>query len=354
MSKRLKVAAVGLGRWANILASQYTKSSKIELVSCFTRSEQKRSAFADKFGCSSETSYDALLKRPDLDAIIVTVPNDMHAEVIEQAAIAGKHVCVEKPISNSLDDARRIIEVVKQTSIKCAVLHSARRLGAIRKIKEIIDSGRIGEVSTVEVNFSNERGLEIEPGNWRGDPVKTPGGPLIQLGVHQVDNLQFLLGKMAKVFCFGKPMYTKVENTTVAQALIEFESGKQAYLAANWACPGVFTINVYGTKGNIYYNLDFTWWSNSEVTDKHSSLTVQEFAQMSDDPDNRILKSAAEEIPVINHLLEQIEVFADVVHEDLDVEITSADATHNLATILAAVKSIETGSTVEIGELEKP
>ena len=353
MSNKLKAAAVGLGRWASILASQYTKSDKIDLVACYTRDREKRAKFAEKFGCDAEDRYEALLQRPDVEAVIVTAPNDVHADIIEQAARAGKHVCVEKPISNSLEDARRIIRVVDETGIKCAVLHSARRLGAIRKIKEIIDSGRIGDVSTIEVNFSNERGLELEPGNWRGDPAKTPGGPLIQLGIHQVDNLQYFLGKMARVFCFGKPMYTKVDNTTVAQALIEFESGRQAYLAANWACPGVFTINVYATKGNIYYNMDFSWWSNSDVTDEHSTLLVQEFAQMSDDPDNRILKTKSEDIPVVNHLLQQIEEFAEVVHEGREVEITPANATHNLAAILAAVQSIGSGLKVEIADLEK-
>ena len=352
MSKKLRLAAVGLGRWAHIQAVSYTKSDKIELVTCCTRNPETREKFAAKFNCEAEESYADLLAREDVDAVLVTTPNDTHADVIEQAARAGKHVCVEKPISISMEDARRITRVVEETGVQFAVLHSARRLGGLRKIKELIDSGRVGEVSTLEVNFSNERGLEIKPGNWRGDPEKTPGGPLTQLGVHHTDNLQFLLGRVERVFCFGKPMYTEVENATVTQTLCEFESGQQAYIAANWACPGVFTINVYGTKANLFYNLDFSWWSNSDVTDRHSTLQIQEFAAMSDDPDDRQLKTSELEIPERNHLLDEVEEFAAAVLAGGKIECGAAEATHNVAIVLAAVKSMTSGQVVKVAHVE--
>lgn len=352
MNKKLRLSAVGLGRWAYIQADSYTKSDKIELVTCFTRSPEKREKFAAKYGCQAEESYEALLAREDVDAVIVTVPNDAHADVIIQAAKAGKHVCVEKPISISIEDAGRIEEAVEKYGIKFVVLHSARRLGGVRLIKELINSGRVGQVSTIEVNFSNERGLEIKPGNWRGNPKMAPGGPLTQLAIHQIDNMQYLLGRVARVFCFGKPMYTEVENATVTQTVCEFESGQQAYIAANWACPGVFSINVFGTKANLYYNLDFSWWSNSDDTDKHTTLKIQEFESMSDDPDNRMLKTYDLEIPVKNHLLDEMEEFAGAVIEGKPVECGVKEATHNVAVVLAAVKSMNTGKAVEVKEIE--
>lgn len=349
--KSVGVAAVGLGRWANVLADAYTRSEKIKLVSCFSRTAEKREKFAQRYNCQADGTIEDMLAREEVEMVIVTVPNDQHATVIEQCARAGKHIYVEKPISVSVEDAKRIDAVIKETGVKFLCGHSSRRLGALRKIKEMIETKEIGEVSVIEAVFSNERGLELKKGNWRGDPVKTPAGPLTQLGVHQIDNLQFLLGPVKRVFNFGKPMYTEVDNITVNTTVLEFEDGKQAYLGTNWACPGVFSINVYGTKANLFYELDFSWWSNSDVTDEHSTLIKREFASMSDDPDNRILRDVKVEFPVIDHLRVEVEEVADAIRNDGETEISAEASLMNLAVVLAAVQSANEGRVVGIKEI---
>ncbi|WP_434511855.1 Gfo/Idh/MocA family protein [Desulfitobacterium sp. AusDCA] len=351
--KPVGIAAVGLGRWANVLADAYTRSEKVKLISCFSRTAEKREKFGNRFHCENDATLEALLARKDVEMVLVTVPNDQHASVIEQCARAGKHIYVEKPISVSVDDAKRIDAVIKETGVKFLCGHSSRRLGALRKIKEMIDTKEIGEVSVIEAVFSNERGLELKKGNWRGDPVRTPAGPLTQLGIHQIDNLQFLLGPVKRVFNFGKPMYTEVDNITVNTTVLEFKNGKQAYLGTNWACPGVFSINVYGTKANLFYELDFSWWSNSDVTDKHSSLIKREFASTSDDPDNRILRDVKVDFPVIDHLRVEVEEVAEAIRNDGETEISAEASLRNLAVVLAAVKSVKEERIVEISEIMK-
>jgi len=349
--KPVGVAAVGLGRWAYVLADAYTRSDKLKLVTCFTRSLDKREKFANRYHSEHDASLEALLVRDDVEMVIVTVPNESHADVIEQCARAGKHVYVEKPIAVSVDHARRIEKVVEKTGIKFLCGHSARRLGGLRKMKEMIQSGEIGEVSMAEAVFSNERGLELKKGNWRGDPMVAPGGPLTQLGVHQIDNLQYLLGPVARVYNFGKPMYTEVENRTVNQTVMEFEDGKQAYLGTNWACPGVFSINIYGTKANLFYELDFSWWSNSDTTDEHATLIKREFASMSDDPDNRMLRDVTVTYEHTDHLKDEVEEVAIVIRNGGETEISAQASLRNLAVVLAAVKSSEEKRMVEIKEI---
>ncbi len=351
MSRPVRVAAVGLGRWANVLADAYTRSGEVELVSCFSRSQGKRDAFADRYGCAQDASLEALLARDDIEGVVVTVPNDHHADVIEQAAAAGKHAFVEKPIAVSLVDARRIERAVAAAGVVFSCGHSARRLGGLRKIKALMDAGEIGDVSVIEAVFANERGLQIEPGNWRGDPEKAPGGPLTQLGIHQIDNLQYLLGPVRRVATFGKPMYTRVENDTVNVTLLEFESGQMAYLGTNWACPGVFSINVYGTTGDLFYQLDFSWWSNSDVTDEHSTLTKRAFARATDDPDDFELTDVAVEVPRVDHLRDEVEEFARTVRGETAAEVDAQVATRNVAVMLAAVRSSREGRMVDVAEL---
>lgn len=349
--EKVRAAAVGLGRWANILADAYTRSDKVSLVSCFSRTPERRKAFMERYGCGEDASFEALLRREDVDALIVTVPNDQHADVVEAAARAGKHVYVEKPIAVRMDHALRIRDAVRETGVVFLCGHSARRLAGLREIKRQIDAGLLGGVSMVEAVFSNERGLEIQPGNWRGDPEKAPGGPLTQLGVHQIDNMQYLLGPVRRVFTFGKPMFTKVKNLTVLQTVMEFESGAYGYLGTNWACPGVFTLNVYGTEANLFYDLDFSWWSNSDITDAHSSLVREEFASMGDDPDDRMLRKAPVALPARDHLRDEIEEFARAVRGEATVEIDADAALRNLAVVLAAERSAREMRPVEIDEI---
>lgn len=352
MSRPVRVAAVGLGRWANVLADAYGRSDEVELVTCFSRSQDKREGFAARHGCASDASYQALLARDDVDAVVVTVPNDHHADVIEQAVAAGKHAFVEKPIAVTLEDASRIERAVDEAGVVFACGHSARRLGGLRAIKQMMDSGEIGEVSVVEAVFANERGLQIEAGNWRGDPAKAPGGPLTQLGVHQLDNLQYLLGPVSRVATFGKPMYTRVANDTVNVTVLEFERGPMAYLGTNWACPGVFTIDVYGTTGNLFYQLDFGWWSNSDVTDEHSSLTKRAFARgATDDPDDFELADVEVPVPRVDHLRDEVEEFARAVRGEGRVEVDARTAKRNVAVMLAAVRSSREGRIVHVDEL---
>ncbi len=80
-TRPLQVASVGIGRWAHIIAAAVARSDKLKLVSCFTRSREKRAAFAQTFGCGQADSYAELLADPQVDAVLITTPNAVHAEV---------------------------------------------------------------------------------------------------------------------------------------------------------------------------------------------------------------------------------------------------------------------------------
>jgi predicted dehydrogenase len=76
-------------------------------------------------------------------------------------------------------------------------------------MKRVIESGEAGSVSMAEAVFGNDRGLEIKPGDWRADPAETPGGPLTQLGIHQINNLQYLLGPVRRTVALGRASVTR-------------------------------------------------------------------------------------------------------------------------------------------------
>ena len=344
-----RLAAIGLGRWARIMASAYYQSDAVELVSCFTRNPDRRAKFAADYGCAEEASLEALLSRDDIEGVVVTVPNDQHATVIEAAARAGKHVYVEKPVAVDAADIKRIRAVVAETGIVFACGHSARRLAGVREMRRCLDTGEIGTPSMVEAVFSNERGLELNEGDWRGDPERAPGGPLTQLGIHHIDNLNYLFGVPRRVVAMGRQGAPRVSNTMVVAALMEFDD-VIGFLGNDWLTPGAFTMDRYATEARLRYELDFSWWSDSADTDAHARLIKVEFDSHGDDPDARVLSERPVQLDARDHLREEIDEFALAIRGRAAVEVTLDTAVANVAVMMATLRALQQHRAVDVEE----
>ena len=112
----VRVAVLGMGWWSDVLSDAIKRSSEMEIVACFTRSEDKRQAFAQKYGCRAAASYEEILADGSIAAIINTTPNNVHLETTRQAAQAGKHVFLDKPIANTVPDPKVPPAVIEQFS----------------------------------------------------------------------------------------------------------------------------------------------------------------------------------------------------------------------------------------------
>ena len=190
----VRAASMGLGRWADVLADAALRGGKIQLVSCFSRTPEKRRAFMERYGAREADSLEALLNDDEIEAVILTTPNHNHKEHIEALAAAGKHVYCEKPIAHSLEHSRAIVDAAEGAGVKLAVGHSARRLAVSRRMKELIEAGEIGKISMSESNFCTERGLELTPDKWRSSRELNPTGVVIQLSIHHIDTFRYLHG----------------------------------------------------------------------------------------------------------------------------------------------------------------
>jgi predicted dehydrogenase len=344
MNDKVRLAPVGLGRWARVLARGAQRGDVVELASCFSRSEDKRRGFQEEFGIErSASSYEELLADPDVEGVVITTPNDTHRDVILQALEANKGVYIDKPIAHTLEDAMSIEAAVRSSGLVFAVGHSARRLAGHRMIKRWFDEGRLGQISLVETNFSNERGLELTEDTWRYYASKSPGGTLIQLGVHHADNLQFLLGPVVSVNANVKKLYTKSEVPDAAMVICEFANGVLGYLGCGWASPGVYSMNVQGTKANLFYDLDFTHWDESHLADKYSTLRSQFYGESERQP---------VELPPSDMFREQLDEFALTIRGEATVEVGIAESINALAVVRAALESSERkGLAVEVAEV---
>jgi predicted dehydrogenase len=273
---------------------------------------------------------------------VVTTPNDAHAAPILEAAAKGKAVYVDKPIAHTIAEALKIDRACRDAGVILSVGHSARRLKGNRKIKEIMDQGGLGKLVMAESNFSNDRSLDLTPDKWRWYKDKSPGGPLIQLAVHHADTLNYLFGPAKNATCMAKRLYTPAEIEDVTMTILEMESGQLCYIGSNWASQGTFFTNVYGMDANLYFTVDFNFWSQSDVVDKHSHLEIQHRGSS----EHKAIPLSGGDV-----FREQLEEFAGCIRGKKRPEVGAKEAIAALAVIYAALRSAETGRTVAVKEV---
>src|SRR5262245_27223247 len=135
-----RVACLGMGWWSDVLADAIKRTDKIEIVSCYTRSQDKREAFAKKYGCKPAVSYEDVLADNSIEAIINTTPNNAHLETTRAAAQAGKHIFLDKPIANTVSDGRAITQACRKAGVVLALGYQRRRESHFRYVKKQIEA----------------------------------------------------------------------------------------------------------------------------------------------------------------------------------------------------------------------
>ena len=328
----LRVACIGMGWWSDVLADAILRSGKLEIVACYTRSADKRAAFAQKYGCTPAVSYEAILGDPAIEAIVNTTPNDAHLETTRAAAAAGKHVFLDKPIANTVSDGRAITDVCAKAGIVLALGYQRRRENHFRWIRRQIDAGLFGTLVNAEANISRDRLGKIDLSSWRYQAGGMPGGVMLQIGIHYADVLEYLLGPIKSVYGQSARLVLPGDNPDVASIVFEHQNGALSTLNASYASAAeYYLMNIYGKEATAYYDL-------------HDGL--------------RLLKRGADRAAAIpcksnDTIAEQLEEFAAAARGQGSVEVGGDYATRSLAVIRAGVLSAREGRRVEVAEIIK-
>jgi predicted dehydrogenase len=326
----LRVASLGMGWWSDVLADAINRSGKLTITACYSRSEEKRAAFAAKYGCRAVPSYEAILADKDIEAVINTTPNGVHLETTRAAADAGKHVFLDKPIANTVSDGRRITEICRKARVVLALGYQRRRESQFRWIKRQIDEGLFGKLVNAEANISRDRLGKIDLGSWRYQAAGMPGGVMLQIGIHYTDVLEYLIGPVKAVSGQFARLVLPGDNPDVASLVLEHENGALSTLNASYASASeYYLMNIYGKEATAYYDM---------------------FEGL------RMLKRGEEKpvkVPFANKdtIAEELEEFADAVRGAGAPEIGGEYATTSLAVIRAGIVSAREGRHVEIAEI---
>jgi len=345
--KVVRLGLVGIGAFSGAIANGVMKSNRAELVTCFTRTPEKRKAFSEKYGCDQEESYEAVVKRDDIDGVLLITPNNVHAEQAVLAAQHGKHVFVEKPIANTIEDGKRMIEACEKADVTLMTGHYMRRWGAFRKVKELIDGGAIGDPIQVEANFSHSLGFELTPDKfrWRGDDSGCPAGALMTMGSHHADMLNHLFGPIKTAFSYFVKLYIPADVEDVTTMVFQFESGILGYLGCNYASPKALWMYIYGTRSNMLCTVTMP-----ELPFEEYLLWLPRV-----DHDSRVQifergKTGSRDIPITvgDPILEEIDEFAHCINTGDQPETNGKGGLAALALIRAAIESARTGKQAMI------
>jgi len=337
--KQVNLGIIGLGNWSRQIFQAVDQLSDVKITQCYSRYPETREEFASEYDCLPSEQYEQMADDPQIDGVIIMSSNVAHEKDVTLAASRGKHIFVTKPIATTITAAKRMIDVCSQNKVVLAVEHQTRREPALRKLKEVLDSGELGGVRLVEANYSTPNGLKIKEGDWRWTVDECPGGVLIQVGIHVIDSLQYLLGPISRVFSWQGNGGLEVEIPGITTTLLDFESGLRGYLGSSYVSSFSHWIKVYGTQKNAFF---------SELGGLTLTEDSWEESQVWED-----VAPGANVTPPMPTIVEEIGEFARCIRTGESPEIGGQAALYNLAVVLAAVESDKLGRPVEIASVLK-
>lgn len=236
----LRVGVVGVGNMGRHHAriySELSKEGKVEFVGVADANVERAKEIASKFKTNAFGDYRDLIGK--VDAVSIAVPTSLHRQVAMEFIENGVSVLVEKPIAESIESARDIISAAKRNNVTLMVGHVERFNPGVLKLKEILDEVSIGKVVTLTAKRVGPLPPQIKD-----------VGVIIDLGVHDIDVMSFLLGRnVRKVYARAGSAKNPLEFEDYAIIMLEFENAT-GVVETNWLTPHkVRTLTVVGTKG---------------------------------------------------------------------------------------------------------
>jgi predicted dehydrogenase len=320
----LSTAAIGIRK----VIPGMQKGESCDIVAIASRDLRKAESAAQQLGVrKAYGSYEELLADPQIDAIYNPLPNQMHVPWSIRAAEAGKHVLCEKPISLTVAEAKTLLEVQRRTGVKIGEAFMVRTHPQWLRAREIITSGQIGELRSIQGFFSY---FNTDPKNIRNIP-EAGGGALMDIGCYPVNISRFLFDE-EPIRVFGvteRDPAMKVDRLT--SGILDFPSGQSSFTCSTQLVP-YQRINIFGTKGRIEIEIPF-----NAPPDRSCRILID---------DGRDVFGGGittENLPICDQYTIQGDAFSRAILEGTEVPVPIGDAIKNMAVIEAIFRSAVSG-----------
>ncbi len=337
--------------WAIISCGDYADSrgapginqaEGAELVAVHSRDRGRSEAFGEKHGAKTAyTSVEDVLSDPRIDAVYITSPNHLHVQYATMAANAGKHVLVEKPIALNMADGLEVLKVCRERGVKLGTgLHLRHHPGHI-ETRRLVAEGALGTIALAQSQIGQgERGnVHPEPRaglrDWWTHPELVGGAfVMLTIGVHAIDDLQFLLGQQVvelAAITDGQTQGQPLENLAVMS--LRFDGGTIGTMCCGMRLPEFQNdVALYGSEGKVI--LADASWPRLQGELRVSSETVN--------------TTVAYEPDFVYLVTRNIEDFQRAIAEDREPAASGAHGLKLVQLTEAMVESAKTGRTIKL------
>jgi predicted dehydrogenase len=242
----IRIAVVGAGYWGPNLIRNCSSCQDIQLVAvCDNDAVRLAQVLAGYPGVEAVDSFEKILEQDDVDAVVIATPVGTHATLAIAALRAGKHVLVEKPLASSVSEAEGMVAAAREAGRVLMVDHTFIYSGPIRKIKEIVDSGDLGDIYYVD-------SVRINLGLFQHDV-----NVVWDLAPHDLSIMDFLIGRLPKSLSAFGTCHTDSSSgiEDVAYLNLDFGGGLLASFHVNWLSPvKIRSFLVGGSRKGLVYN----------------------------------------------------------------------------------------------------
>lgn len=224
---------------------------RCKITALWDPDEDAGTEYAKMYECAYEKNYDILLKRPDVDAVMVCSSTDKHHDIIKKAALAKKHIFTEKVLCFTADEAYDVANAVKDSGVKFCISFPWRSNGDFIWMKKSVDDGLIGDINFCRMRNAHNGTIAGWLPETFYDPTTCGGGAMMDLGAHGMYFLNWLLGKPLK----AASAFTNVKVDTVednAVTVLTYPNGAIGINETSFvASENPFEVEIVGTKGTI-------------------------------------------------------------------------------------------------------
>lgn len=243
---------------ANSYCNKMMSFDDVQLIACWDDNVERGENAASQFGMNFSPHLEDIVNQPDIDAVIVTCETNRHAEMVEAAASADKHILCQKPMALTLEDCDKIDNAVQKSGVKFMMAHQMRRDPANIAMKEVIESGVLGKIGLLRrrhcINVLFNEAFVTGPSKWHIDPVKNMG-MFMDDASHATDFIYWMLGKPTSVIAEIDNVLTDVAPDDTGIAIYRFPSGAMSILInTSVTLAGENTTEIYGDKGVVLQN----------------------------------------------------------------------------------------------------
>jgi UDP-N-acetylglucosamine 3-dehydrogenase len=331
MMETIKTAVIGAGAMGANHCRIYSEKTDFTAVADVDAKLSK--TVGEKYGCKSYTDYGKMLKAEKPDAVTVAVPTQYHAKVAIDCIKAGSNILVEKPIADTVANAKRIIDEAEKNGVKLMIGHIERFNPAVQELKKRLDKKNLGKVFSVHAT-------RVGPFPHRIRDV----GVVIDLAVHDIDIMRYITqSNVKRVYAeTEKRIHTSCED--MLSGLLKFKNGATGILDINWLTPEkIRELKVTGERGMYhveYISQELTFYENRETNRDYSYQDMLMGVTEGDITKIRIGKKEP--------LKSEIEAFLTSVKKDTKPPATGEDGLKALEVALAIKDSATKNKVISL------